>query len=156
MRYRERVYAPASLWVVVVAMTSSLAVAYGYVLGLTWGLVTFALVQGVATWWLLATAPVISVSNDTISVGPASLPLSFVGEVDALDAGRTKAARGPRADPHAHLRLRPGVSSSVVLEVTDPQDPHPYWLISTRHPSALQAAILAEPHAVGPDVNVAG
>jgi len=145
VRYHERVYSPLSLWVVVVAMTGSLAVAYGHVLGVTWGLVTFVVAQGLATWWLLAIAPVISVDADALNVGPASLPLRFIGEVGSLDHEQTKAARGTRADPHAHLRLRPGVPTAVVVEVTDPDDPHPYWLISSRRPDALKAAIGAVP-----------
>ncbi len=142
MTYRERVNAPISLWVVVTAMTASLGVAYGHVLGNGWGLVTFAFTQGLATWWLVGTAPLISVTATELHVGPARLPVVYVGSVAVLDRDRTKAARGPRADPHSFMRLRPGVPASVVIEVTDSEDPHPYWMISTRRPEDLRAALV--------------
>lgn len=140
--YRERVHAPISLWVAVSAMTASLGVAYGHVLGNAWGLATFALTQGLAAWWLLGTAPLISVTATDLQVGPARLPVSFIGSVALLDRDRTKAARGPRAEPHSFMRLRPGVPESVVVEVTDSEDPHPYWMISSRRPEVLRAALV--------------
>ena len=67
-----------------------------------------------------------------------------MGRVAALDADQTFRARTSAADPRAHLVLRPWASSrAVVMEVSDPDDPHPYWLISTRRPERLAEAIAA-------------
>jgi hypothetical protein len=37
--------------------------------------------------------------------------------------------------------LRPYLSRAVRVEIDDPADPAPYWLLSTRHPERLAAAL---------------
>ena len=41
-----------------------------------------------------------------------------------------------------HL-VRPYVRRGVLVRVTDPDDPTPYWLVSSRHPRTLAAALAA-------------
>ena len=77
-----------------------------------------------------------------VRAGPAVLPWSAVGRAVALDADGTRLARGPQGDPSAYLLLRPGVGpGAVVVEVTDPEDPHRTWLVASRHPQELASAI---------------
>jgi hypothetical protein len=45
------------------------------------------------------------------------------------------------ANSNAHFQLRGGINCSVIIEVTDPLDPHPYWQVSTRKPDLLLAAL---------------
>ena len=139
--YRERVHAPWWLWLVTVLLTGSLGVAYGYPLGRTVGVASFLLTQGLVTWWLLGTAPLVVVDDRVLRAGRARLPLRYVGRIAPLDPAQTREARGTLADPRAHLCLRSWVSRSVLVEVDDPDDPHPYWLISTRHGHELAAAL---------------
>jgi hypothetical protein len=139
--YRERVSAPWWMWVVTVLLTGSLGVAYGYPLGRAAGVVSFVVAQGLASWWLLATAPLVVVDDRVFRAGRARLPLRFVGRVAPLDPAQTREARGTLADPAAYLCLRGWVTRSVLVEVDDPDDPHPYWLVSTRHGHALATAL---------------
>jgi Protein of unknown function (DUF3093) len=83
----------------------------------------------------------ISVAGGELRVGRAMLPLGQVGEVATLDEGQTRAMRGPRADPAALLLLRPYLKVSVYVEVTGQRTKVPYWLVGTRHPAELAAAI---------------
>ena len=76
------------------------------------------------------------------------LPLTAVSEVVSLDEKQSMRLRGPRADPAAHLYSRPYLKESVYLAVAAPGPSHPaagstapYWLIGTRHPAELAAAI---------------
>ena len=48
---------------------------------------------------------------------------------------------GPGADPRAFLFTRPFVGPVVRVDLRDPADPHPYWLVSTRRPGELAAAV---------------
>jgi hypothetical protein len=41
----------------------------------------------------------------------------------------------------AHLVIRGWVQPVVRVPIVDPEDPAPYWLVSTRHPKELAAAI---------------
>ncbi len=48
---------------------------------------------------------------------------------------------GVDADARAFLVTRPYLKRSVLVPVLDPDDRTPYWLISTRHPDRLAAAL---------------
>ena len=139
--YRERVHAPWWLWVVTVLLTGSLGVAYGYPLGRTAGVISFVVAQGLVAWLLIATAPVVVVDDVVFRAGRARLPLRYAGRIAPLDPAQTRDARGRLADPQAYLCLRGWVTRSVLVEVDDPDDPHPYWLVSTRHGHELAAAL---------------
>ena len=52
----------------------------------------------------------------------------------ALDAEETRRVAGPDADARAYLLLRPYLKRAVRVEITDPADPAPYWLVSTAPP----------------------
>lgn len=141
--YRERVHAPWPIWVLVLALTASLGVAYGARLGALVGVVTFAVAQGLVTWWLVATAPLVAVDDRVFRAGRARLPLRHVGRIAPLDAAQSRDARGRLADPAAYLCLRSWTSCTVLVEVEDPEDPHPYWLVSTRRGHDLALALAA-------------
>jgi hypothetical protein len=141
VRYRERLVPPWWAWLVVVFITGSLAIAYGYATTAVVGIVTFALTTAAVAWGLLATTVVIRVDDRVLRVGRARLPLEFVGPATALDPRATAALRGPDADARAHLCLRSWIGTAVRVQVADDRDPHPYWLVSTRNPAAVVAAL---------------
>jgi hypothetical protein len=86
--------------------------------------------------------PRVEVTGTELRAGKSVLPLAAAGQVTALDAAQTRALRGPRADPAAVLLIRPYLPLAVYVEVTAPGGA-PYWLIGTRHPARLAAAIEA-------------
>ncbi len=114
------------------------------------------LVAGVGVWSYVVTAAVVAVTavllvsyggarieltGDQLVAGRAHIPLTLLARPRALDAQETQDLVGPSADARAYLLVRPYVPGSVVVDVTDPRDPAPYWLVSTRHPRALAAAL---------------
>lgn len=141
--YRERVHAPVAVWAFVLLLTVSLGIAYGSRLGIPAGVGVFAGAQVLATWWLVATAPLVVVDDLVLRAGRARLPLRYVGRIAPLDAAQTREARGRLADPAAYLCLRPWASRSVLVEVEDEDDPHPYWLVSTRRGRELAPVLAA-------------
>jgi hypothetical protein len=48
---------------------------------------------------------------------------------------------GVDADARAFLLLRPYLKRSLKVQVLDPADPTPYWLLSTRRPAKLAEAL---------------
>ncbi|HEX7738937.1 MAG TPA: DUF3093 domain-containing protein [Marmoricola sp.] len=91
----------------------------------------------------------VEVRDGVFYAGPAHIELGHIGDPEALDADRTRAVAGVEADVRAFLVLRPYVKRAVKVPITDPADPTPYWLVSTRHPSALAAALEARPQGAG-------
>lgn len=76
-----------------------------------------------------------------LRVGQAHLPVSFMGRVDTVVGEAKREALGPQLDPEAFVVHRPWVGPVVRIEVLDPDDPTPYWVVSTRHPERLIAAL---------------
>lgn len=76
-----------------------------------------------------------------IRVGAARLPVRCVGRVDVVTGPDKQQALGPDLDPEAFVLHRPWVTPAVRLEVIDPDVPTPYWVVSTRHPERLLAAL---------------
>lgn len=93
--------------------------------------------------FLWATTPTIEVTDAALRAGRARLPIRFVGEVVAITGEAASLARGRELDARAWLLLRGWVKDVVRVENTDPNDPAPYWLISSRRPDELVAALEA-------------
>ena len=88
-------------------------------------------------------APVIEVANDEISVGDTEMPLRFVASVSVIEANDGFEERGIRLSPAAYTRFQMGVKRMVKIELCDPDDKTPYWLISSKNPQGVVAAFEA-------------
>jgi Protein of unknown function (DUF3093) len=90
---------------------------------------------------LVIGSPRIEVTDAALVAGRARLPLANVGRAQGyLDAEATQ-ERGPRLDARAWLVIRGWIAPVVKIELNDESDPTPYWLVSTRHPADLVAAL---------------
>jgi hypothetical protein len=142
--YRERLLVPVSYWLIAVPVVVSLgAEAYFFVDGWIPPLVICAFAAIVATFlghWSSAT---IEVTGGVLRAGKDTLALGEAGQVLALDERQAAQLRGPKGDPAALLLLRPYLKRAVYVAIADPGDGVPYWLVATRHPEELAAAIEA-------------
>lgn len=100
----------------------------------------FALLAACLFWY--GDARVI-ISDGWFQAGRARVETTYVGEVAALDAEQTRLVAGRDANARAFLVLRPYLKRSVKVEIADPADPTPYWLISSRHADRLAGALAA-------------
>ncbi|HLU54937.1 MAG TPA: DUF3093 domain-containing protein [Pseudonocardia sp.] len=83
----------------------------------------------------------VRVVDGELRAGEARLPLRHVGRVDVVPRERKQQALGPELDPAAFLLHRAWIGPVVRIEVTDPDSDVPYWVVSTRDPDALVAAL---------------
>lgn len=83
----------------------------------------------------------VRVEGGELYVGTAHLPLEHVGEVEVFDAKDKRKVLGPHLDPSAFVLHRSWVRPIVRVQVTDPQDPTPYWVFSTRHPEKVASLL---------------
>jgi hypothetical protein len=142
--YHERLRVPGSWWLL--GLLSVFLLGGGFLATLDWrpaavvyGSMTVVVAAALLLWGRLG----IEIVGTELRVGQARLPLAQAGQVVALDAGQTRALRGPRADPAAFLLARPYLPQAVYVEVQDPAGTVPYWLVGTRRPAELAAAIEA-------------
>ena len=85
----------------------------------------------------------IVVADGVLQAGRARIEAGYLGAVESLDPEATRRAAGVEADARAYLLLRPYLKRAVKVHIDNPADPAPYWLLSTRHPDRLAAAISA-------------
>ncbi len=78
-----------------------------------------------------------------LRAGRAFVEAEHLGAITSLDPEQTRAILGPDSDARAFLAQRGWIPSSVKVVITDPADPTPYWVISTRRPHELQEALEA-------------
>lgn len=138
--YRERVW--PSPWIYVstsLVIPASLIVflPINFMAGVIVAIVLYASCVAI----LIATAPKIAVTGEHFVAGRAKLPLRFVGTVEFFRGEEATLARGRQLDSRAWLLIRGWVDPVVRVEVLDKNDPTPYWVVSTRHPEELVAAI---------------
>lgn len=76
-------------------------------------------------------------------VNAAHLPKSVIARTAAVPRSAKSAALGRQLDPAAYVVHRAWVGPMVLVVLDDPDDPTPYWLVSTRHPDRLLAALNA-------------
>ena len=142
MDYAERLTVPLRWWVQGTMLVASLWLA---VLAATpevvaWSVTAVAVAIMVALLVGYGRARV-AVEDGTLRAGRAHIGLEHVGEVTALDAEGGRRLAGVDADARAYLLLRPYLKRGVRVDITDPADPAPYWLVSCRRPEAVVTAV---------------
>lgn len=140
--YRERLWPAPTLFIALLLIIPAVMLAVTPLnadLALPVALGIFAIVTGS----LLLSAPTISVSGGELTAGSARIPVALLGAVETLGADRLRATIGPGADARAFLLVRGYIHRGVKLEVVDPEDPAPYWVLTSRRPAELAAAIEA-------------
>jgi len=83
----------------------------------------------------------LSVGDGVFEAGRARIPVHLLAAPEPLDAAAARRAAGVDADARAYLVIRPYIPQAVRVRVVDPADPTPYWLVSSRHPTALAAEL---------------
>lgn len=141
MLFRERLTVPIRWWVLAGLFSLSVLVAVAAYLGPTWGVGSAIATLLVAAAIFGSASIVISVDEKEIHVGRATIEHAYIADCRALNAEETRRQTGIEADARAHLVLRPYIKTAVEITLDDPLDPVPYWLVSSRHPQRLAAAL---------------
>ncbi len=136
VRYRERLW-PAR-WILIATLlvlpASALVFApLSWSVGIAVGVVLYI---ACVVLYVVAGVP-IEVTEQSFRAGRARIGVEFVGRATAFHGAEAMAQRGPELDARAWLLLRGGIDGVVRVDLSDPSDPTPYWLVSTRNPDRL-------------------
>ncbi|MGB5111454.1 MAG: DUF3093 domain-containing protein [Mycobacterium sp.] len=148
VRYRERLRAPWWFWPPALGLAALIAAEVN--MG----------VQGLPDWVphavLLSVAAVLLTWVGRIEIrvvqespggpvelwaGPAHLPVNVISRSAAVPRSAKSAALGRQLDPAAYVLHRAWIGPMVLVVLDDPDDPTPYWLVSSRHPDRVLAAL---------------
>jgi hypothetical protein len=141
--YRERVRPNlgtfASIAVLLPAVTL-VSEPFDFRIGL---IVGSALVVGI---WLALyfLAPVIEVGEENLRVGAAQIPRKLLGPTSEIYKDTIFHERGPGLDPSSYKVFQGTVKTAIKIAIEDPEDPTPYWIVSTRKPAELATVLRAK------------
>ncbi|WP_438352925.1 DUF3093 domain-containing protein [Microbacterium sp. CJ88] len=140
--YRERL--SPSLWLLVSAAVCAPMAALVFVpLDTTLALVIGALVGVAIVALMLAASPAVVVRDGVLRAGRAHIDVHFLGDGGWATGEDARTARGTGLDPRSWHLLRGGIDGVAVFEITDADDPAPSWVLSSRTPDRLVAAVRA-------------
>ena len=139
--FRERLAVPLRWWVIA---TVGVAIGGAEVFaGFDWHVVVVvyaALALPVAAILLATGHLTVTVDTTGLHARTDMLPADRIGDVHILDQAGTRRFLGPGADRTAYLAARGYVPASVLIRTHDVPD-CAYWLVSSRRPDDLVAAL---------------
>lgn len=142
MSFSERLTVPWWAWPVGLAASAMLAAELAIGAFALRQPLTFAVAAALTVAGLLWLGRLrIRLEGGTLRVDDATLPMSAIASVAAVDGPGRRELLGVEADPTAFVILRSWVPGGVRIDLADPDDPTPYWFVSTRYPDRLVAAL---------------
>jgi hypothetical protein len=142
--YVERLSVPFRWWALAVMFWATVLVAFLVAAPTLVSVgVVATLMAATAAFFLTWGGAQVAVVEESFHAGRARIPVGLLAEAEALGEDAARRAVGVDADARAYLLLRPYVSRAVRVQVVDPDDPTPYWVVATRHPEALAACLNA-------------
>jgi len=83
----------------------------------------------------------IQVDKNELRVDKAHIELKYLGKVSVLNSDAMRLLRTRDADPAAFLAIKFWASKGIKIEVIDPRDTTPYWLITSKRGEKLAALL---------------
>jgi len=138
--YREKLW-PSPWLFVIIALVIPASILVFAPINMFVGVLTAAgLYLGSALVLVLA-SPTVEVSDGVLTAGHARIETRLLGEATAAEGADAIAERGTKLDARAWLLIRGWIAPVVRIPLEDPTDPSPYWLVSSRQPQKMAAAI---------------
>jgi hypothetical protein len=147
VHYRERLTVPWWWWPPAFGVAALIALEVNQAARTLPGWISFAVLcaiaAGVLIWLGRLEVSVVGGDNGPAELwaGAAHLPADVVSRSAEVPRSAKSAALGRQLDPAAYVLHRPWVGPMVLLVLNDPDDPTPYWLVSSRHPAHVLAAL---------------
>lgn len=138
--YRERLWPAPWLFISTALVVPASLLVFLPINGTVGIIVAVALYLGCVGLLLLG-SPVVEITDSEFVAGKARLPIEVLGTVEGFSGEEARAQRGQKLDARAYLVIRGWIDPVVRVGLDDPADPTPYWLVSTRSPSAVAEAL---------------
>lgn len=122
-------------------MFLSLVIAIWAALDTTATIVTFAIATLAIPFIAQSLTSRIRVDQNELRIDKSHIELKYLGKVTVLDSDAMRLLRTRDADPAAFLAIKFWTSKGIKIEVNDPRDSTPYWLITSKRGEKLAALL---------------
>jgi len=137
MRYREVIRMPLWLLALIYFFLLSLVLSVWAALGDKAALASLIATSALLVLIAIKSAMVIEINEHELRIGRAHIDLEFLKNAQSLTSIHVRNLRTRDADPAAFLAIRFWSSTGVRVDINDPQDATPYWLITSNNGEAL-------------------
>ncbi|NNC10647.1 DUF3093 domain-containing protein [Planctomonas sp. JC2975] len=138
--YRERLWAAPWLFVATALVIPASIIVFAPI-NMTAGIIVAIVLYAACVVSLILGSPTIELTSDELHAGRAHIERSYLGMAEAFDGSEASLQRGRLLDARAWLLIRGWASGVVRVAILDQDDPTPYWLLSSRHPTELARAL---------------
>ncbi|RAV31116.1 DUF3093 domain-containing protein [Corynebacterium heidelbergense] len=145
--YSERQRVPLTWWLLCAGVVAIIAWQAQMQRPWWWGAIAGVLAGAAATWMLLrlSTTRIAVVAQPDgqrwLHAGGAKIPARLISRALVIPPTAKQAAMGRQLDPAAYVVHHGWIPTMAMAVLDDPDDPTPYWLISTKDPDGLLAAL---------------
>ncbi|MHA2789131.1 DUF3093 domain-containing protein [Corynebacterium sp. S7] len=146
--YRERQWVPWYWWVLLVAFALLVGFQFSLNRDFWWFLIWLVGTLVVGAWvlvWLSKTTLTVEQDADGtrwLLADKANLPDSVVARSMVVPESAKRNALGRQLDPAAFVISHGWVKELALIVLDDPEDPTPYWLLSSKNPQKLLEAFV--------------
>lgn len=134
--WKERLYPNFWVWLIIVGLAFVPMVIFAPI-DMTIGVVASVITLIFLVIMMVTSIPTILVTRSVLQVGRARIDRKYVGTAEAFIKEEATAQRGTGLHGLTYLCIRGWIDAVVKIEITDKEDPAPYWLVSSRHPDEL-------------------
>ncbi|GAB3941551.1 DUF3093 domain-containing protein [Corynebacterium tapiri] len=148
--FRERQWVPAYWWLLAAGLVALTTAQLALNRSIWWMIIPAIVLGALAVWVLLWwSSTIVRVERDPdgsrwLIVGQATLPADAVARSLAVPESAKRNAMGRQLDPAAFVASHGWIPEMVMIVLDDPEDPTPYWLVSTRQPEKLLEAFVPD------------
>ena len=131
------------IWVLafIYFMFLSLVIAIWAALDTTATIVVFAIATLAIPFIARSLTSRIRIDQNELRIDKAHIELKYLGKITVLDSSAMRLLRTRDADPAAFLAIKFWSSKGIKIEVNDPRDSTPYWLITSKRGEKLAASL---------------
>ncbi|NBN91645.1 MAG: DUF3093 domain-containing protein [Actinobacteria bacterium] len=132
---REVMRWPIWLTLLIICLDLSILLSIWASLGNLATVVTAAILAISTIFFYRATSLTIEIDSERLIAGRANIEIAYLKRVEILSEEEMSFHRGAGINPQAFLALRFWVKGGLKIEIADPRDPTPFWLVSSENPA---------------------
>ena len=104
-------------------------------------LVTVALSTIALIWISISMTSEITFDGEVLKIDKANIEVEYLGKVTVLDKTAMRLLRTRDADPAAYLAIKFWEPRGLQIDLRDPRDKTPYWLVTSKRGEEIAALL---------------
>lgn len=132
MIFKEVLRPPIWVLAFIYFLLLSLVIAFWAAFDNRTAFITFLMATVAIIYIAIAMRSTISIDGQELRIDQAHIELKYLGGVEQLTSSQMRLLRTRDADPAAYLAIKFWLSTGVKITISDPRDPTPYWLVTSK------------------------